>query len=126
MMNNNPKNIDVSFLKNKTLIQIAMGENEIVLKLQGDAFDDGAITIESAVGIDRKGEGLQIFDDIKPTHIAASAMADFLSKDIKEALYKDDGSLTLTFESGGSILLFNNEKDYVSYAIHYKNNSILI
>lgn len=125
-MNNHPKDINVSFLKEMTLIQIGIGQNEIVLNFQGNEYHVVALTIESDIGVIHKNDDLKLFSDDDQTHIAASAMAEFLGKDIKEVIYNEDGSLTLIFENGGSIFLYNNNTHYVSYAITYKDQSFMI
>jgi hypothetical protein len=123
-----PRDIDLPFLDGKTLLQVCVGENELILNLEGKDFARVSITVTSPMGI--------VHPRIDPNHVtqneemfdrlpkAASAVSAFLGSSIRVVSHEESGLLILNFTNAGSIVLRDDSKSYESYII--KHGDVLI
>lgn len=114
-----PKNVDLSFLLNKDLLQICIGQNETILN-----FDDGvSICIETEIHCEST-DGTAI--TCTGASDVGSRLAAFLACSVVEATGQEDGTLRLKFSNGGSVEIRDNSKQYESYVIHHHDKEIIV
>lgn len=113
------RNVDLSFFNGKTLLQACFGVHELILN-----FDDGlSITVTSSLGICDKHDTLQICDDFRQ---AASSILAQLNRKVLSNKGEQNGTLTLFFEGGGIISLYDDSDKYESYVIKIGKNIIVV
>jgi uncharacterized protein DUF6188 len=113
------KSTDVSFLKGRELIQIAIG----VFQVQFN-FDQN-------VGVSVEGEFQYIFEG-KPfrwtpgSPESAAAVLRLLGSSVEELMATEDGTLTLTFTNGDSLIVKDSSAQYESYTISGGPNGLIV
>jgi hypothetical protein len=115
-----PKNIDLSFLVGKTIIQVCVGFNEIILNL-----DEGhiSICIQSACACHSEdGSTLQI----EAYPVSASTICGLLGKPITQAQGEENGTLTIKFLGGSVFTVYDDDKQYESYQIKHGDKLIVV
>lgn len=125
-MHPSPDKIELSFLNGKTLLQVCIGKNEVVLNFEDSDFDKASITLEgNNIGILYPNAEEETIFSMDPKSVAASAISEFLGVVVTDSIYKN-GTLTLKLSKKGSLIFYNDQKDYVSYSICYGDHSILV
>lgn len=112
MMYGLPSDLDLGFLVGPTLLQVCIGENEVILRFDGDI----SITIESRFLVRDLSGRETVFENAPP---AAASLLDLLSDSIAEVLGQLDGTLRLSFAKGGILEVYDSSKDYESYQIQH-------
>jgi hypothetical protein len=107
-----PADLDLSFLVGPTLLQVCIGENEVILRFDGDV----SITIESTFVVRDEGGCETAFECARA---AASALVEFLADSITEVLGQRSGTLRLTFSRGGVVEIYDSFEDFESYQIQH-------
>lgn len=92
-MNDLPPDIDLSFLVGATLIQVCVGDTEVILNLYPEAEVTAASTVRIGGG---RGPGV-VFESSK---LAGLALLDLLGDSVSAASGAADGTLTLQWSSG--------------------------
>jgi len=116
-MNGLPSGIDLSFFHKKTLLQVCIGANDLILN-----FDEFVkITITSHIGWT---ESWGTHDTYESFRNSASVIVNLLGKKITSVTGDDKGTLSLTFDGGGCLSVYDDSKQYESYVI--KNGDKLI
>jgi hypothetical protein len=104
-----PKGTDLSFLEGCELLQVCVGEGEVILNFAPHV----SIAIQSDVVI--------FLGEHARRHRAATAigkaMLPFLRQSITEATGTTDGTLRLTWDSGASSSILDTWREYESYVI---------
>ena len=112
-----PKDLDLSFLKDAILLQVCIGENEVILN-----FDKGiSITIESRFCFRSTSGNESIFEDAPSS---AAFLVELLSDSITDVLGHLDGTLRLSFDTGETLSIYDDNAEYESYLI--KHGEIVI
>ena len=110
---------DVSFLKGRELIQVAVGCYQIIF-----AFDEETtISVESGYEL-HANEGTTVWTPGK-VHTAASAL-DLLGRTITEVRGEVSGTLTITFSGGDLLVISDSSKHYESYQITKPGCTIVV
>jgi hypothetical protein len=108
MMKELPIERDLDFLVGSTLLQVCIGENELILR-----FDEEiSITIESKFLV-RDSNGLETAFD--SSRSAAASLVKLLSDTVKNVLGQSDGTLRLWFTRGDILEIFDSSEGYESY-----------
>jgi hypothetical protein len=114
-----PNDTDLSFLKDATLIQVCVGENEIILNLhpQISIMFTGVVRLVSPGGDEMTSEeSLQI----------APALLPILGSTVVEVSFVPPGTLRLVWSSGHLLDLIDSEEHYESYTITNGDKVIVV
>jgi hypothetical protein len=114
-----PIGTDLSFLAHAILIQLCVGENEVILHLEPSI----AITIESSVRLEHSDGALFSSEDAREM---ASRLLPLLGKRIVEASVARPGSLRLTWTDGEVLDVLDSSKPYESYSIMHGDSLIVV
>jgi hypothetical protein len=100
------KNIDLSFLTNKDLLQIAVSQFQITLYFS----DEVTVSIEGNFQHNN-----QINTNKSPNN--ASSLLDLLGSKTIEVENSGDGSIKISFSNGDVLNIFDSNKEYESYQL---------
>jgi cytoskeletal protein RodZ len=112
-----PANIDLSFLHGRVLLQLCVGQNEMILNFD----EDVSITVESSIAFTFADGTYRHYTDWKEASHTAGAL---LGHQITSAKRKYGGTLCVKFDVDWWIEVFDDSQHYESYSI--QNGSQLI
>jgi hypothetical protein len=119
---------DLSFLREKTLIQVCFGPYDLQLRF---AEEDTSISIQSTVGYGRpdgdflrrtigKDEGRSsILEDPCP-------LLDLLNQRVVGVSWTSDGTTSLEFENGSRLQIYDDSRQFESYNIWHNRKLLVI
>lgn len=114
-----PQDEELSFLLNKTLLQVCIGLNDLILN-----FDDQiVITITSCLGIISCSGNLVIHESFINS---ASDVLSLIGREITLVSGDAKGTLTLLFDNGVSLCAYDDSQEYESYTIRNGNKLIVV
>ena len=114
-----PHDVNLSFFRGKKLLQLCIGVHDLILNFDGDV----SVTVTSSVGFVDSSGTIQKHDDFRE---AACAMAALLDQTALSAHGDVAGTLTLTFDGGGMLIVYDDSKDYESYTIKNGDRMIVV
>lgn len=111
--------VDLSFLKNRTLDRICMGVFQLKLDLEPGVVLDvqGAVKFMDSVGNESR------FDYAVG---AVALMHSLITQAVMTVRWKEDGTLCLEFENGERLTLLDERKMYEAYQIYYGDQVIVV
>lgn len=110
---------DMSFLRGRELIQIAVGLYQVIF-----AFDE-QVTISVEGSYELHNEASISIWTPGATQAAAAALS-LLGATIANVRGEANGTLTLTFSEGRSLVILDSSKNYESYQITQPGNTIVV
>ena len=114
-----PHDIDLTFFRGKTLLQVCIGAHDLILNFDGDVN----VTVTSSIGcVDSSG----ITQNYSSFREAACAVANFLNQTAVFAEGNKLSTLILKFDGGGMLLIYDDSKDYESYTIKHERREIVV
>jgi len=105
-----PRDLDLSFFLEKTLLQVCVGANELILNFH----DRVSITVMSSIGLALSNGVHRKYESFPE---AAGIVVGLLDQTIASATAGDDGTLSLQFHGGGQVDIYDDSKQYESYTI---------
>ena len=111
--------VDLTFLKDRELIQVAIGLYQVIF-----AFDE-----EVTLSVEGKCEYCSSNGSVVWTPGASAAAAgtvDMLGQKITGVHRKDGSTLELTFSGGDRLVVFDVGKEYESYQITRRGETIIV
>lgn len=114
-----PPDLDLSFFSNKTLLQVGIGANELILNFD----DDLSITVTSRIGLTGLLGSHDTYEDFPK---AAPAMVALLNDVVVTAEGDSIGTLTLTFRSGIKLEFYDPNDRYESYVVKNGHEAIIV
>jgi Family of unknown function (DUF6188) len=115
------KEIDLSFLTVRELIQVAIGSLQVQFRFD----EDVAVSVEAEF---RYFDGLQEWiwgQEPSSPHVAARAVA-MLGASITSFESSESGTLALTFSNGHRLTIMDSFKEYESYDITRPGHTIIV
>ncbi len=112
-----PANLDLSFLHGRVLLQLSVGQNEVILNFD----EDFSTTVTSSITFTFADGTYRHYTDFKEAAHTASAL---LGHQITSAKRKDGGTLCVKFDGDWGIEVFDDSQHYESYS--KQNGSQLI
>lgn len=119
MLNWTLNGVDLGFLIGATLIQVAIGENEIILH----THPPSTILIQSKVLITAPGETVT---DLDAAVQVGTALLPLLGKTITEATGTPPGSLVLKWSDGTTVEILNDSDQYECYSITHGTDFFVV
>src|SRR5271165_7201913 len=115
-----PANEDFRFIQGKSLIQVCIGYNEVILRLD----DRLSILIQSDMGhVSSTGELTAVYETSIP---AAPMLTALLHLTVDKVMASPPGTLSLTFSNGETLELYDSSPHYESYVITYGDKTIVV
>lgn len=118
-MNGLPPDLDLSFFENKTLIQVCVGFNELILVFEPRIL----VTVTSSIGYVHSHKRVDRFESFP---VAASVVCQLLNRAVDSAAGTPDGTLRLEFSGGGHLELYDDSKQFESYVIRFGDTTIVV
>jgi len=109
-----PKGFDGSVLVGRTLEMVCFNENQVYLHFDGRT----TITIESAFSYKN--------EQIVHVPVAESHLMELLGLSVSAAKGDDKGTLSLFFDNGQTVRVYDTTKQYESYTISYGGKVIIV
>jgi hypothetical protein len=114
-----PQDTDLRFLRDKLLLQVCTGVNEVILRFDGDI----SILIQTDIA-HRSG---QVRTALYELPIPATPMLlRLLHSSIVRTEIKPPGTLVLEFSNGEAIEIYDTSPQYESYHITYDGKMIVV
>lgn len=114
-----PKDLNLSFFSEKTLLQLCFGMNDIIFNFT----DNVSITVTSLIGYVVADGKIKKCEDFRNA-------ADFLLKLLHESIISaqkiDEGTLCLVFRDNKKIYIYDDSKQFESYIIKNGNSIIVV
>ncbi len=114
-----PHNINLGFFDGKTLVQVCFGVHDLILNFD----DDVSITVTSSLGYVDSSNNIHQHDDFRQIAVIVLAL---LNQSVLSAEGNDKGTLTLKFDGGGMLTIYDNSKKYESYTIKNGEQMIIV
>jgi hypothetical protein len=114
-----PRDTKLGFFNAKTLLQACFGVHELILNFEGDV----SVTVTSSLGCVDSSGNVQQYDDFR--QVAAAALA-LLNRAVLSADGDEAGTLTLRFDGGGILAIYDDSKEYESYTIKNGEQMIVV
>lgn len=114
-----PENINLDFLKDKTLIQICISSHQIIMRFD----EDISISIESLIKLLKNNGENYVYDDF--TSINKDFLA-LLGNSIVNVISHEAGTLSLIFGNGSKVELTDDNIKYESYHIVRSGKVVVI
>lgn len=111
------KDINLRFFEGRTLLQVCFGLHDLILNFDGDV----SVTVTSSVGCVTSGGSIQRCDDFRQV---APTLVALLNQSVRSAEGDEAGTLTIRFDGGGMLSIYDDSEEYESYTI--KNGTRLI
>jgi hypothetical protein len=114
-----PADTDVSFLVGASLLQVCVGENEVIANLHSDM----SLMIASTVRVSNRGGAIEAFADAKSL---GAALLPLLGCVIREADGTSDGTLRLVWDDGTIVEIVDSWKEFESYTVRNGEKLIVV
>ncbi len=114
-----PMNIDLCFIEVKKLEQVCIGEHQIILNFE-DAL---SISIETAIHVHESDNNLRTFELLRDS---AQSLCSLLGLCVQRAVGSPDGTLSLEFENGTRLVVYDDNENYESYQIRFGDKLIVV
>lgn len=114
-----PNDIDLDFFVGASLIQVCIGENEVIANLHPDI----SVMIASNVRLDLHEGEIEAFDDAEALGVA---LLPLLGGAIVDASGAVDGTLRLTWEGGTTIEILDSYREFESYTVRHGAELIVV
>ena len=114
-----PSNVNLDFFNDRILLQACFGAHDLILNLEGDI----RITVMSSLGCLGPGGEIHRYVDFQQ---AASAVLALLNHRVVSAQGDEAGTLTLRFDGGGVLVIYDDSKAYESYTIANGDQMIIV
>ena len=114
-----PTNINLDFFLEKTLLQICIGAHDLILNFDGNV----SVTITSSIEFSCSKCSFQKTNDFRRI---ASTIAVLINQTIVSVEGNEAGTLTLKFDSGGIVTIYDDSKEYESYTIKNQKQIIVV
>lgn len=114
-----PRQIDLDFFLGRSIIQVCVGENDLVLN-----FDNNLIvSISSRVGFTGSDSDWHEYIDFR---LAAPGLFAFLNKAVGSWEGSEDGTLKLRFEGDSLLAIYDDSSQFSSYIIKFGSQVIVV
>ena len=114
-----PQNVNLAFFAGRTLLQVCIGAHDLILNFDGNV----SVTVTSSVGCIGPDGAIQQYVNFR---LAAPAVLDLLNHVIVSAEGDQEGTLTLKFQDGGTLSIYDDSKEYESYIIRSNEQVIVV
>lgn len=119
MMYGVPPGTDFGFLSGALLLQVCIGENEVILNLDRDI----SIMIASDVFVEIVGRPAALYKDSRSL---APELLPLVSQAIVDTTCVSNGGLCLTWGNGTMTTLLDTWKDFESYTVRHRERIIVV
>ena len=114
-----PKNVDLTFFKGQEITDVLVNKHSLVV-----SFTDAIVlTLSSKFASSLNGFAPSQSEEL---HLSACHLLPLIGIPVLEAEGKTDGTLTLKFVGGDSLVFFDDAKNYESYTISHKSTLVII
>lgn len=119
-----PATTDLSFLRNKTLTQVAFGPYDLQFNFAEEAVN---ITVESTIGYALEdgtyaARSIDSAEELIPVHDDPCPLLRLLMKKVTEVSWTAEGTLTLEFEGAVRIQIYDDLGPYECYTITHNKD----
>lgn len=112
-------NLDLSFFIGRELCSIHFAMHSLIFHFD----DDVSVTVTSLVGCLTSNGDIQQYEDFRQ---AAPQVLMLLNQVVLSAEGDEAGTLTLKFDGGGALFIFDDSKEYESYTIMNRGQIIVV
>ena len=105
-----PIDIDLGFFSARTLIQVCIGAHDLILNFDGGV----SVTVMSCIGVAGFKGTIRRHEDFRQ---AASVLVTLIDRTVASAQREGAGTLHLTFQGGGTLLIYDDTNEYESYVV---------
>lgn len=114
-----PKDISVTFFHERTLLQLCIGVHDLILNFDNEI----RITVTSAVALVDSTNTVQRSDDFRAV---VTNLVRLLNQKVVSAQGDESGTLTLGFDNGQVLAIYDDSKEYESYTIKNGAQNIIV
>jgi hypothetical protein len=114
-----PADVNLDFFEGKVLLQACFGAHDLILNFDGDVN----VTVTSSIGWASPDGSIQQYDDFR--HSAPQVLG-LLNQTVASATGLDAGTLSLQFADGSKLYVYDDSKEYESYAIRNGDQMIVV
>ena len=107
-----PAGENFAFLVGLALDQVCIGRHEMILNFEADT----SINVEGNLGVESPEGRELVQDDLRQ---AVADVALLLAKRVTNVIPRPEGTLTLTFDSGSRLNIYDSSERYESYQIRH-------
>jgi hypothetical protein len=114
-----PKEIDLSFLVGRELLQVCFGRHDLNLNFDRNVH----ISVTSCIGYSGVQGDLCRQEDFAA---ASQFLTSLLSQTVLSVKGDDEGTLVLIFSGGPELFVYDNSKQYESYTIQHGEQIVVV
>jgi hypothetical protein len=114
-----PSDPNIEVLKNESLIQICIGENDLILNFSGNI----SLAVYSSVGLGQSNNSMTSFTDF----IAVSPqLLRLLSRKVLDVKWDKDGTISIKFENNAIVEVYDDSEQFESYTIRMPSGLVVV
>ena len=114
-----PPDVDLLFLRGKTLLQVCFGVHDLILHFDGNV----SVTVTSSISFGTTATGCERRQDFRN---AAPALLKLLHASVTQAAGDDAGTLTIQFDDGSFLNIHDDSRHFESYVIKHDDRTIVV
>lgn len=114
-----PQDTNLDFFVGASLLQVCVGENELIL----NCYADISVMIASAIRVVGRSNEAAVLDDARSQGIALLGL---LGHVIEGASGTLDGTLRLTWDDGTSVEILDSYAEFESYTVRHGDELIVV
>jgi len=114
-----PRDVCLTFLHGRTLLQACFGANDLILNFDGEV----SVTVTSSVGYSDRGGTHRRCAELTA---AAKDIVALLNRTVLTAAGHETGSLELKFDTGEILTIYDDSAEYESYVINNGGHMIVV
>ena len=114
-----PSNANLSFFEGKTLLQACFGENDLILRFTGGI----SVAIYSCIGVGLAETQIQ---RVTAFEEAAVRILGLLNREVAGVSWTTEGTVSLSFEAGQIVELYDDSREFESYSISYPAGDLIV
>ena len=114
-----PSDANLDFFKGKTLIQACFGANDLILNFS----ENISVAVFSSIGVGLEAVNLKRFTAFEE---ASANILALLNKDVTDIHWTVDGTITLLFDNGHAIEVYDDSTDFESYTISSPAGQVIV
>ena len=114
-----PEDVNLDFFLGATLIQVCVGENEVILNFHPEI----SVMIAGSVGVTGPDSTQRVLDDARA---AGAAILGVLGASVSKVSGTPDGTLRLSCSDGTVLEIYDSWEEFESYTVHHGETVIVV
>lgn len=109
----------IDALKGQSLVQVCFGENDLFLNFSGEI----SIGVYSSIGFGSDSKSLVKYEAFSAV---SKDLLELLAAEVADVSWKADGTITLVFQGGKMVEVYDDSEQFESYTIKSPSGLVVV